>query len=133
RLSFLFKPFIKFSSNKAYELFIISILVGNPSTASLIMDELKLNTIRINDAKKLIKTSAFFNPLFIISIITTTYLKNINFALLIVISMIITNILISQFIKYDEKEIENNKEPIIIKIDKIFTQINSVMYLLIVV
>lgn len=133
RLTFLFKPFIKLSSSKAYELFIISILVGNPSSASLIMNELEACTITESDAHKLLKINAFFNPLFIISIMTSTFLNHIKYAYLIVASMLITSIIFSYF--YSSKPIkkESIKNQIVIKTDKIFTAINSAMYLLLIV
>lgn len=133
RLTFLFKPIIKFSSDKAYELYIISILIGNPSSASLIIDELNAENITEGDAKKLINICAFFNPLFIISIITFTSLKNIKYTLLIIIAMMMTSILTSLFYQNKNESFSKHHEPINIQLEKVFKAIESVMYLLIIV
>src|SRR5690554_3754555 len=130
KITFIIKPFIKFNTNKAYELFLISILIGNPTSSSLIIDELSLENITKFDANKLLSVNIFFNPLFIISIIG--FAPSIKYAYVIVLSMIITSIFWSWFYPCKEKIITKSK-PLIFKTEKVFDSITRAMYLLIIV
>lgn len=134
KISFIAKPFVKFENQKAYELFITGIFVGNPSITSLIMNEYEVETISLNDTKKLLKTTSFFNPLFIITIVCGAYLYHIKYALIILVSILLTNLLIGMFIK-SEKIIYGKQKPInpTIRLDTIFNAINQAITLLLLV
>ena len=134
KIAFIAKPMIKFDNNKAYELFITSIFVGNPSSTSLIMNELEQNSITKNDANKLLKVCSFFNPLYIIAIITITYQYKIKYAFIIMISILITNIIIGLFYKSENKPIIlENHQTHNIKLNNVFTAINQAVSLLLLV
>ena len=134
KISFVVKPFIRFSSQKSYELFITSIFVGNPSSTSLIMNELDNETIPMEDANKLLKVCSFFNPLYIIAIVSGSYLFSIKYAFIIMISILLANLLVGLFIKSKRNSISN--KPIFnhqIKLDVIFNAINQAMSILLLV
>lgn len=134
KISFIARPFISFETNKAYELFITSVLVGNPSSIALIMNEFEDESITLNDTNKLLKVCSFFNPLYIIAIISTVYLLDIKYAFIIMISILITNIIIATFIKSNHKVVINKKNTVPkIKLDIIFDSINEAMSLLLMV
>ncbi len=52
----------------ATKLYLLSIIIGNPSTTILISKALKEQTISPNEAQKLLKVTFFMNPLFIINV-----------------------------------------------------------------
>lgn len=131
KVSFIFKPIIYFETQKAYELFIISMIVGNPSLSSLTIKELESHNITENDANKLIKVCSFFNPLFIISLFTVGTITNVNYAYLIIIIIFITNILTSYFFKHKKIKTAKNNDIILINPEKILSSINDCLYLLI--
>ena len=134
RISFVAKPFIKFETQKAYELFITGIFVGNPSTASLIVNEYDANNISINDANKLLRVSSFFNPLYIIAIVSSTFLFDIKYAFVIMVAIFLTNLLMGMFYKSDKKPLvkENLINPVI-RLDTVFNAINQAISLLLLV
>lgn len=134
RFAFIAKPFIKFETEKAYELFITGIFVGNPSLTSLVMNEYEGENISLKDTNKLIKVSSFFNPLFIITFISGTYLYDIKYAFVIIIAILLTNLLIAMFINCNKTTA--NKTNIInpvIRLDTIFNTINQAITLLLLV
>ena len=131
KITFIFKPFISFEAEKAYELFFIAILVGNPSASSLTIKELEFNTITEKDANKLIKVCSFFNPLFIISLFSVGIFANNRYAYLIIVVILITNILLSKLFNKNVEKVKTNNDLIIFKPDKILSSINDSLYLLI--
>ena len=134
RFAFIAKPFIKFENEKAYELFITGIFVGNPSIASLIINEYEVENISLNDTNKLLKVSSFFNPLFVITIVSGSFLFPIKYSFIILISILLANLLIGMFIK-SEKSIFEKQQPInpTIRLDIIFSAINQAITLLLLV
>lgn len=86
----LFKP-LKFSNENALHLFLLSIFVGNPTSASLICEALNQDRITAREANVLLKGSSFLNPFFIISFLTGFTLK---YSFLIIGAHIISNFLI---------------------------------------
>jgi hypothetical protein len=131
KISSIAKPFIKFNSQKAYELFMISILVGNPSSASLIIKELEYKSINNNEANKLLKVCSFFNPLFIISVITIGLQADIIYSIIVIISIVTSNIIIGFLIKNKKQDFVNNTNKLILfNPEKILISISDCLYLL---
>lgn len=95
-LIFLLKPLrkiIKFESTNAFNLFIISIFIGNPSSATYITEYLSKNYISQKDANILLLSSSFVNPLFIF-----TVAKDVKLFIFIYIIHIISNVIIVSFL-----------------------------------
>lgn len=72
KLNFIFFPIkkifkINFETNTAFNIFILSIFNGNPSTILFINQNLEKYTITKDDANVLLKCASFVSPLFIIS------------------------------------------------------------------
>lgn len=131
-LSVIFRPFIKFESKKSYDILFISVFVGNPTTAALISQELNSKNISLNDSYKLLKGAAFFNPLFIISMITISRINNITYAYLIIVSIFITNIIYLINLKTAKTKFSfNNNDLINFSPEIIVTSISNVMSILI--
>lgn len=88
----LLKPFKLFESINAPALFISSILVGNPTTTIVTLEKYKNKDITFSDTK-IILSSSFFNPLFIIN---STKLAGLNkyYAYLFIICLILSNFII---------------------------------------
>lgn len=91
---FIFKPLrkvIKFESNTAFNIFLISILIGNPATISLINDiDYDKNCISNKDKEVLVKCASFINPLFIFS-----FVNDYKSFLMIYLSHIIANVILA--------------------------------------
>ena len=90
---YLFKPLnkiMKFDTINGFNLFIISMFLGNPTTASLINDYYESNMITLKDSIVLSKCASFINPLFIFSIIS-----NKSLSIIIYLSHVLTNIIIA--------------------------------------
>lgn len=88
----IFKPFrflLRFETSNAFNLFLLSFFLGNPSIVSFINDFKSNLMITDRDADILSKTTSFINPLFIMSLFTDKTL-----GLLVYLSHIIPNILI---------------------------------------
>lgn len=75
-------------------IFIMSLISGFPCNAIIINTLYEDNKITINEANHLLIFCNFANPLFIIETIGVIYLKNIKYALIILISNIISNIIL---------------------------------------
>lgn len=131
KISFIFKPLIYFDSPKSYELFCLSLFVGNPSLSSLTIKELECHNITDNDALKLIKVCAFFNPLFIISLFTIGIINNIKYAYLIIIIIFISNLISHFCFKNHVLKTKVNACINLINPEKILSSINDCLYLLI--
>ncbi len=98
KVTFILKPFFKFQTAKAYEIFIISMLIGNPGTSSLVNQELKNGFISEIDANKLLRLSIFMNPLFLISLLS------IKEVFIVIICQLIICFIINLFIKSPKYE-----------------------------
>ncbi len=93
---FILKPFrklLRFETDNAFGLYIISILVGNPSTSQYIKKYLENGFITANDAENLLLSASFMNPLFII-----TMIKSLKIALILYVSHFLGNILFTMFL-----------------------------------
>lgn len=92
-LFFILKPLqkiIKFETINAFYLFIISILVGNPTSSNYLIKYLDENKITKKDALLLSQCASFITPLFIFSIFNNQLLS-----IIIYLSHIISNIIIA--------------------------------------
>lgn len=132
KIALIFKPFISFDTNKAYELFLISIFIGNPISSLLTIKELEFKKISKNDANKLIQVCSFFNPLFIISLFTVNSILSIRYAYIIIIIIFLNNLIFSKIVKNKKSNTSYNKSnEIIFHPEKILSSINDCLYLLI--
>lgn len=130
-LTFVFKPFIKFESNKAYELLILSIFVGNPTTASLVSQELQAKKITHFDALKLLREAAFFNPLFVLSLFSLSQSGHQNLGFLVLVSIILTNMLfLMKRSKLSIQSTSPHTEPLMFHPEQLITSVTTVMNLL---
>ena len=114
RIMSFFKIFFnRFDNSFSISLFIINILVGNPTGIINIIKAHKEHLISDDDASILVKCCSFINPLFIISF---TSLYNMRrFGLFIIVINIISNYIIMLFYKKKKMnfKIENIKIDII--------------------
>ena len=97
------RKIIKFETKNAFNLFIVSIFVGNPSITTHITEYLSKEYITAKDAKVLLLSSSFINPLFIYAIS-----KNIKTFFFIYLIHFITNIIIAIF--FTRKNVIINRE-----------------------
>lgn len=111
RLKFIFFPIkkifkINFETNTAFNIFILSIFNGNPSTILFINQNLEKNTITKNDANILLKCASFVSPLFIISFFNNTVLS-----LILILSHYLSNFIYCSYLtrknKYNIKKEKN--------------------------
>lgn len=95
----LIKKLHLFENPKAFSLFLISIISGNPTSTILIIDSYKNQEISHSQMELLYSCCSFISPLFLFKIMS------FKFALLILLSQIITTILIyvfkAQKVKHD--------------------------------
>ena len=91
-LSKIFFPILKhllpLENTRACSIYLLSFILGNPSTTILINNSLKDNLITKKQAKNLMSITFFMNPLFIINVLP------INISLPIIIGSIISSVLI---------------------------------------
>lgn len=87
----LIKKLHLFENPKAFSLFLISIISGNPTSTVLIIDSYKNQEISHSQMELLYSCCSFISPLFLFKIMS------FKFALLILLSQIITTILIYVF------------------------------------
>lgn len=92
------KKIFKFQTNNAFNLFILSVLIGNPSTSSFIVNYYDLKLITKDDLIVLNKCSSFITPLFIFSLFT-----NYKSFFLFYLSHIISNFIICFFLTRKNK------------------------------
>ena len=81
-------------SNNAVIIFILSIISGFPTNAIIINKAINNKNITKDEAEHLLLFCNFANPLFILETVGTFYLKNNSFAIIILISHILSNIII---------------------------------------
>lgn len=116
----IFKPLrniLKFETDNAFKLFLLSILIGNPSSSTFVVSNLQNNNITKNDAIILNKTASFITPLFIFSLL------DLKIALLIYLSHLASNIFICIFLTRKNNILNNLKEP---KIMNFFDYLNNI-------
>ncbi len=80
------------TSGNSFQVFLLSLISGTPTSAFIIKEMLNNNSITTNDANKLISFTYFSNPLFLYNILSLSFNKSITIKLIII--HYITNILI---------------------------------------
>lgn len=103
KLSFIFFPIKKlfrlnFETNEAFNIFLLSILNGNPSTILFINQSLDKNTITKNDALVLLKCASFVSPLFIIS-----FFKSSEISYILIFSHFFSNFIYCSYLTKNNK------------------------------
>lgn len=122
------RPLKKYNFNtKAQELFITSIFIGNPSSASIITQEIENGNISINEGNRLLRCASFLNPLFILSFLSF----NIKYAIILIFVHIISNFIICLFNPSRNDSPKYMKKDISMSFDLFLNSINKVMSLLI--
>lgn len=121
-LSFLlFKVFKKlnlFENQKAISLFLISIIVGNPTSTILISNSYKNKEVTLKQAKLIYGTCSYISPLFLLRIL------GLKLASTIILSQIISTIIIYVFKANKEKLLINKaKKANNKKIDEVIFEI----------
>ena len=93
----IFKNIYNFENQKSCSLFLISIIVGNPTSTKLINSSVNNNEISINEGNRLLKYSCFISTPFLYSIF------EFNIFIFILVLELITSLIISRFnyTKYD--------------------------------
>ena len=122
---FILKPLrkiFKFETDNGFKLFIIAILVGNPSSSAFIISYLNNDNITLNDANTLNKCSSFITPLFIFSI-----LPDIKIFLLIYSIHILSNIIICIYLTKNNTTFIRKTNP---KVINFFDYINKLPQIL---
>lgn len=93
------KYILKFNTSNAFNLFILSVFLGNPSTTSYINDYYENNLITLRDAKVLSKSASFINPLFVF-----TVLENKQLATLVYLAHLLSNIIVAIILTRSNKD-----------------------------
>ncbi len=112
KLSFLLNKIFHFENEYACSIYLLSILVGNPTTSILINQEINNHHLSQNEGIRLMKFTGFVNPLFLLNTCR-------DFFILLFLSMIITSIIIGYF--SPNKNIYNSTS-------KYHLSINSILY-----
>lgn len=104
KLSFIFFPIKKifklnFETSQAFNIFILSMFSGNPSTILFINQNLDSNLITLNDANVLLKCASFISPFFIISFFSF----DLKSAYILIFSHFLSNFIYLSFL------LKNNK------------------------
>lgn len=86
-------------SNNAVIILILSLISGFPTNAIIINKGINTKSITIEEGRYLLLFCNFANPLFILETVGTFYLKNNTYAIIILISHIISNIIIGIIFK----------------------------------
>lgn len=105
--SFLLSPLkkiLKFETDEAFNIFILSIFNGNPSTIIFINQSIENNKITLKDANTLLKCASFVSPFFILS-----FFKK-EFAYILIISHLLSNFILCFFLNRNNKTIINKEE-----------------------
>lgn len=125
----LFK-YLRFSDENSLHLFMVSIFVGNPTSASLVCEALKKDEITKNQANNLLKCSSFLNPFFIISFLSTLKLK---YALIVIFVHIFANFLIVFFQNKKNPPTEIKPSKLTFSLADILTSVQNVIHLLLLI
>lgn len=104
-------------SKNATTIFMLSLISGFPTNAITINKAINNNTISIDEGNHLLLFCNFANPLFILETVGSFYLKNNTFAIIILISHVLSNIVIG-FIFRKKNNPKNNYIPMTSKSQK---------------
>lgn len=126
---FIFKH-LRFKNEQILNLFILSIFIGNPSTASLIKEEIKKGNLTTDDGNNLLKYASFTNPLFIIAYLS---IYNLRHAFLIMITQILANLLIIIFHNLNNQKTVITRKVVTFKLNEILLSFHNVINLLLMV
>lgn len=86
-----FKNLFHFENSKSASLYLISILIGEPSSTVLIKEAINNNEITLREGNRLMRFTSFISPLFLISMLEKRYF------LFIIIGELVTSIIIANF------------------------------------
>lgn len=86
-------PILHFENKKACSLFLISIIIGEPSISKLINNAVENNEISVREGNRLMRFTSFISPIFLLNIL------NFYLALIIIIIQLIINLIIGYFSK----------------------------------
>lgn len=130
-LSFLFKPLkriLNFYNDEAFNIFLLSIFNGNPSTILFINQSLESNKITIDEANVLTCSASFISPFFILSFFDKRQ------ALLLIISHVLANFILVFFLnrRLVKKNISIQKD-LNIDFDGFLSSINKAISVLLVI
>lgn len=89
----LLSQILHFENKKACSLFLISIIIGEPSISKLINNAVKNNEISVDEGNRLMRFTSFISPIFLLNIF------NFYLALIIIIIQLIINLIIGYFSK----------------------------------
>ena len=121
---------LRFKSENSLRLFITSIFVGNPASASLICEALKREEMGKDEAEDLLKCSAFLNPFFIVSFLTSLHIKN---ALLIIFVHVFSNLAIALAVNRKNPPTLIKPSRITFSFSEIMTSVQNVIRLLLLI
>ena len=119
KLSFLLNKLLHFENEYACSIYLLSILVGNPTTSILINQEINNHHISLNEGIRLMKFTCFINPLFLLNTCKP-------FFSLLFLSMIMTSIIIGYF--SPNKETHNSPSIYHLSINSILHNIPNMMF-----
>lgn len=94
------------TSGNSFQVFLLSLISGTPTSAFIIKEMLNNSSITIRDANKLISFTYFSNPLFLYNILSLSFNKSITIKLIII--HYITNILIGLIYRKHSDNIKTN-------------------------
>lgn len=125
-----FFQFLKFKNENALHLFILSIFVGNPTSASLICEALNKDAINQEDGNILLKCASFLNPFFIISFLSVYDMK---YALLVIIAHVGSNFLITLALNHHNERTIIHNQALKFSLNDFLQAINKVIALLLMI
>lgn len=127
-ISYILYPILKkvfyFENHKACSLFLVSLLVGNPTSSKLIVDAVNNKEISTSEGNRLLKFSSFVSGIFIYSVF------DFNLFLIIILIELIISIILAQgspsIKKVQSNNVKNNKT----FLDLYFNIVNTIPMLL---
>lgn len=122
--------FFRFRNEHALHLFIVSVFIGNPSSASLICESLDHQRISIDDAHDLLKYSSFLNPLFILSFMLA-FIP--GYTTPVILAHIVSNFLIMLCVNRKNKKTEISNASVCFHPEALLKSVNNVIYLLLMI
>ncbi len=96
----LLNKLLHLSNTTSCTIYLLSLIMGNPTTSILITKALDDNLITLDDSKRLMRITFFMNPLFIINICT------VSLGILVILGSIITSFILgmcSSCVKYEKQ------------------------------
>lgn len=121
---------LRFPSENSLHLFLTSVFIGNPASASLICEALKKGRILRREAEDLLKCSAFLNPFFIVSFLAHLDLK---YSILILFVHVSSNFLIAFLINRKNPTTRISPSKITFSLTDIMTSVQNVIHLLLLI